>query len=106
MQTLRCPLRALCRRGIRVLVFQAVEFVNARSGDDDASLDAYLALARFADAQYQNIVTYCASSTYEAKQALVKQAKRDMEELSTVGDKPSNRSVQGEREGGRERERE
>ncbi len=59
---------------------------EAAGGDDACALDAYLALGRFADAQYQNIVTYTKSSTFEAKQVLIKQAKDEMQALDQIGD--------------------
>lgn len=49
-------------------------------------MDAYLSLARYADNQYQNIVNYMKSNTYEAKQALMKKAKTEMETLKQLGD--------------------
>ena len=55
-----------------------------------AALDAFLALARYADGQYQHIVDHMRSSTYDAKQALMRRAKRDAEQLT--GDK-ANRSA-------------
>ena len=73
------------------LILQAVELIEDAGCEDATSLDASLALARFADAQYQNIVTYTKSSTYESKQALIKKAKADVEELAKIGDKPTNR---------------
>ena len=49
-----------------------------------AALDAFLALARYADGQYQHIVDHMRSSTYDAKQALMRRAKRDAEQLKGV----------------------
>ncbi|ESO89357.1 hypothetical protein LOTGIDRAFT_229208 [Lottia gigantea] len=52
--------------------------------DKTTCLEAYLSLARFADTQYQNIVNYMKSSTYESKQALLKKAKQDVEDYKMV----------------------
>ena len=51
---------------------------------EDRSVDAYLALAKYADAQYQNIVNYMNSSTYEAKQSLMKKSKQEADRLREV----------------------
>jgi ataxia telangiectasia mutated family protein len=51
----------------------------------DIALDAYLSLARFADNQYQNIINYMKSNTYEAKQALMKKAVTEIEKLKQLG---------------------
>ena len=56
---------------------------------DDLALDAYLALARFTDNQYQGIVDYMKSSNYEAKRTLIMQARSDAQKLKQLGD--SNR---------------
>ena len=45
-----------------------------------------MSLARYADGQYQNIVNHMKSSTFEAKQALVKRAKADAEKLKQIGE--------------------
>ena len=50
-------------------------------------MDAYLSLARYADSQYQNIVNYMKSGTYEAKLALIKKAKEDIEKLKKIEEK-------------------
>ena len=70
---------------------QAVELLESLGSEDSSALDAFLALARFADSQYQTIVTYTKSSTYESKQALIKQAKQHLEALTMIGDKPGDR---------------
>ncbi|WAR09126.1 ATM-like protein [Mya arenaria] len=49
--------------------------------DKETSVDAYLSLARYADTQYQNIVNYMRSSTFEAKQTLMRNAKEEAERL-------------------------
>ena len=53
---------------------------------DETILDALLSLARFADAQYENIVTYMKSSTYENKMSQMEKARNDMEQIRQVGD--------------------
>ena len=63
---------------------QAVDLLEAISADDDLALEAYLSLAQFVDTQYQNIVNYMKSSTFEAKRALMKKAKEDAEKFKTV----------------------
>ena len=50
----------------------------------DKSMDAYLSLGRYADSQYQNIVNYMKSSTFEAKQSLMKKAQLEAERLREV----------------------
>ena len=65
--------------------------LDSNQAHDETSLDSFLALARFADQQYQGIVTHMKSSTFEAKQALVKKAKEDLDALATLGDKPTNK---------------
>ncbi|XP_052812043.1 serine-protein kinase ATM-like isoform X2 [Mya arenaria] len=52
--------------------------------DKETSVDAYLSLARYADTQYQNIVNYMRSSTFEAKQTLMRNAKEEAERLREV----------------------
>ena len=54
---------------------------------DGAVLDAFLSLARYADGQYQHIVEYMRSGSFEAKQALIRQAKEEAEQLKSVGEK-------------------
>ncbi|XP_071112563.1 serine-protein kinase ATM-like [Haliotis cracherodii] len=56
---------------------KTVELLESSSDGD--MMEAYLSLAQFVDTQYQNIVNYMKSSTFEAKQALMKKAKMDYE---------------------------
>ncbi|KAK6170767.1 hypothetical protein SNE40_019079 [Patella caerulea] len=63
---------------------RTVELLSETTDDESTCLEAFLSLARFADNQYQNIVNYMKSSTYEAKQALLKKAKEDAEQYKTV----------------------
>lgn len=65
---------------------QAVEQLEMLDCEDDAALDAFLSLARFADAQYQHIDNYMKSPNYEAKQALARQAKAEAEQLRRLGE--------------------
>ena len=53
-------------------------------GGAGVSVDAYLSLARYADTQYQNIVNYMRSSTFEAKQSLMRESKAEAERLREV----------------------
>ena len=66
---------------------QATDLLEVFGAEDEAALDAYLSLARFADTQYQNIVNHMNSATFEAKQALVMKAKVDAEQLRQIGEK-------------------
>ncbi|CAC5396816.1 ATM [Mytilus coruscus] len=65
---------------------KTVGLLESLNEQGDVALDAYLSLARYADNQYQNIVNYMKSNTYEAKQALMKKAKMEMETLKQLGD--------------------
>ncbi|XP_060082468.1 serine-protein kinase ATM-like [Ylistrum balloti] len=65
---------------------KAVSILDQAGIEDDAALDSYLALARYADSQYQHIVNYMKSSTFEAKQNLFKKAQKEIESLKQVGD--------------------
>ncbi|KAK3593829.1 hypothetical protein CHS0354_011431 [Potamilus streckersoni] len=57
--------------------------------DRGTAIDAYLSLARYADLQYQNIVNYMNSSTYEAKQSLMSKAQKELAKLKEIGADPS-----------------
>jgi ataxia telangiectasia mutated family protein len=60
---------------------------SARSGVSATdSSAAHLELARFADAQYQHVVDYSRSSTFESKQALMNKAKNDARQLRQIGE--------------------
>ncbi|XP_041351980.1 serine-protein kinase ATM-like isoform X2 [Gigantopelta aegis] len=63
---------------------RAVDLLEVISASDDLALEAYVSLAQFVDAQYQNIVNYMKSSTYEAKRALMKKAKKDAKKYKTL----------------------
>ncbi|XP_021355309.1 serine-protein kinase ATM-like isoform X2 [Mizuhopecten yessoensis] len=65
---------------------KAVAMLDEAGIKDDVALDSYLALARYADSQYQHIVNYMKSSTFEAKQNLFKKAQQEIESLKQVGD--------------------
>lgn len=65
---------------------KAVAMLDEAGIEDDVALDSYLALARYADSQYQHIVNYMKSSTFEAKQNLFKKAQKEIESLKQVGD--------------------
>ena len=66
------------------LLLQTVKLVEYQGEDQDTALDAYLSLGRYADSQYQNIVTFMKSSTFEAKQSLLRKAKDEAERLREV----------------------
>ncbi|KAH3729489.1 hypothetical protein DPMN_055461, partial [Dreissena polymorpha] len=59
-------------------------FEELGEGGAGVSVDAYLSLARYADTQYQNIVNYMRSSTFEAKQSLMRESKAEAERLREV----------------------
>lgn len=72
---------------INWIYFQAVDWLESHGDEAGFALDAYLSVARYADSQYQNIVNYMKSSTFEAKQNLMKQAKQELEKYSSLADK-------------------
>lgn len=45
--------------------------------------DAYLAVARYADAQYQSIVNYKKSTSYQVKQELMESSKLEAKKLKS-----------------------
>ena len=65
-----------------------MKLLERQGGERDTSLDAYLSLARYADSQYQNIVTYMKSSTFEAKQSLMRKAQDEAEKLREISGQP------------------
>ena len=66
---------------------QAVTLLEDQGSADGAVLDAFLSLARYADGQYQHIIEYTRSGSFEAKQALIRQAKEEADQLKSVGEK-------------------
>ncbi|XP_014671561.1 PREDICTED: serine-protein kinase ATM-like [Priapulus caudatus] len=64
---------------------KAVECVE-RGGAQAAAvaLDAYLSLARYADNQYRHVVDYMCSSTYDAKQALLRESREAASMIKTM----------------------
>ena len=65
---------------------QTVGLLESLEEKGEVILDAYLSLARFADGQYQHIVNYMKSSTYEAKQTLMFKAKKEMARILQLGE--------------------
>ena len=65
---------------------QTVGLLESLEEKGEVILDAYLSLARFADGQYQHIVNYMKSSTYEAKQTLMLKAKKEMARILQLGE--------------------
>ncbi|XP_053392108.1 serine-protein kinase ATM-like, partial [Mercenaria mercenaria] len=63
---------------------RAINMYEQLGKSEDKSVDAYLALAKYADAQYQNIVNYMNSSTYEAKQSLMRKSQQEADRLREV----------------------
>lgn len=53
--------------------------LESRQEKGQEAMEGYLSLARFADVQYQNIVNYMSSSTFDAKQVLMKRATSEFE---------------------------
>ena len=74
----------LFRLKFKFLCYQTVKLLERLGDDQDTALDAYLSLGRYADSQYQNIVTYMKSSTFEAKQSLLMKAQEEAEKLREV----------------------
>uniref|UniRef100_K1QG16 Serine-protein kinase ATM n=1 Tax=Magallana gigas TaxID=29159 RepID=K1QG16_MAGGI len=64
---------------------KTVTLLESLEEEGDIILDAHLSLARFADGQYQHIVNYMKSSTFEAKQNLMLKAKREMMRMQQLG---------------------
>ena len=65
---------------------QAASLIDGREASgSDVAVDAFLSLARYADGQYQNIVDYMKSPTYEAKQSLMQQARLETEKMRSIG---------------------
>jgi hypothetical protein len=65
-------------------MLQAINMYEQLDETGDRSVDAYLALAKYADTQYQNIVNYMNSSTYEAKQSLMRKSQQEADRLREV----------------------
>ncbi|XP_060585424.1 serine-protein kinase ATM-like [Ruditapes philippinarum] len=63
---------------------KAINMYEQLDETGDRSVDAYLALAKYADTQYQNIVNYMNSSTYEAKQSLMRKSQQEADRLREV----------------------
>ncbi|XP_062594896.1 serine-protein kinase ATM-like [Saccostrea cucullata] len=64
---------------------KTVSLLESLEEKGDTILDAYLSLARFADGQYQHIVNYMKSSTFEAKQNLMTKAKKEITRMQQLG---------------------
>ena len=62
-------------------IYQTISLYEGLGEDHETCVDAYLSLARYADTQYQNIVNYMRSSTFEAKQTLMRTAREEAETL-------------------------
>ncbi|KAI0210308.1 Serine-protein kinase ATM [Lamellibrachia satsuma] len=68
---------------------KAVTLLEEHGSADRAVLDAFLSLARYADGQYQHIIEYMHCGSFEAKQLLIRQAKEEVNQLKSVGEKSS-----------------
>ena len=65
-------------------LFQTVQLLeSSQDNSGQEAVEGYLSLARFADTQYQNIVNYMNSPTFEAKQALMNKAAAEYQKYST-----------------------
>ncbi|CAH1233491.1 ATR [Branchiostoma lanceolatum] len=64
---------------------KAADLMSRMEQQTPAALEAYLALARFTDQQYQVIVNYMKSSTYEAKKDMIERSKAEVEKLGQAG---------------------
>ena len=77
---------AVVKYSILFKLVQAASLIDGREASgSDVAVDAYLSLARYADGQYQNIVDYMKSPTYEAKQSLMQQARLETEKMRLIG---------------------
>ncbi|XP_074663108.1 serine-protein kinase ATM-like [Tubulanus polymorphus] len=65
---------------------KAVSILSADGQLSDRAMNAFLSLGRYADVQYQNIVNYMKSSTYEAKRAMIEESKAHLKKLSDMKD--------------------
>ncbi|XP_006815117.1 serine-protein kinase ATM-like [Saccoglossus kowalevskii] len=63
---------------------KAVNLYEAIGDTSREAMDAYLAVGRFADSQYQTIVNYMKSTTFELKQALLKKSNAELSKLETT----------------------
>ncbi|XP_076466353.1 serine-protein kinase ATM-like [Babylonia areolata] len=68
---------------------QLLESSQNSSGPE--AVDGYFSLARFADTQYQNIVDYMNSPTFEAKQALMNKAAAEYEKYTVLEENKKDR---------------
>ena len=67
-------------------LFQTVQLLeSSQDNSGQEAVEGYLSLARFADTQYQNIVNYMNSPTFEAKQALMNKAADECKKYSSSG---------------------
>eukprot|EP00058_Branchiostoma_floridae_P018809 XP_002604298.1 hypothetical protein BRAFLDRAFT_88587 [Branchiostoma floridae] len=64
---------------------KAADLMSRMEQQTPAALEAYLALARFTDQQYQVIVNYMKSSTYEAKKDMIERSKAEVEKMTQSG---------------------
>ena len=68
----------------RSTLFQTVQLLeSSQDNSGQEAVEGYLSLARFADTQYQNVVNYMNSPTFEAKQALMNKAAAEYQKYST-----------------------
>ncbi|XP_070548846.1 serine-protein kinase ATM-like [Ptychodera flava] len=56
------------------------------------AMEAYLALVTFSDSQYQTIVNYMKSPTFEAKQALLKKTEEELTKLENMKEQSQGRN--------------
>ncbi|KAL4647243.1 serine-protein kinase ATM isoform X2 [Arapaima gigas] len=82
---------------------KAVEVIEGHKGGTSPQLksqrtEAFLALARFSDAQYQSIENYMKSSEFENKQALLQKAKEEVDLMEECKVNPNRYTVKVRRE--------
>ncbi|XP_077976961.1 serine-protein kinase ATM-like [Glandiceps talaboti] len=63
---------------------KAVNLYEAVEDSSQEAMEAYLALARFADLQYQTIVNYMKSPTFESKQALMRKTSAELTKIERM----------------------
>ena len=65
---------------------QAAKLLECEAKTNETAVDAFQSVARYADSQYQLIVNHMNSATYDAKQALVRQANDELVHLKQIGE--------------------
>ncbi|MGH0184894.1 UNVERIFIED_CONTAM: hypothetical protein FKN15_024494 [Acipenser sinensis] len=92
-----------CKSQLQLSSTDAVEVIEDHTGGTNSQLQsgkmqAFLALARFSDAQYQSIENYRKSSEFENKQALLEKAKQEVGLMREYGVRDNKYTVKVQRE--------